>query len=208
MQNKENTSYSELTIDRVSGFSDGVMAIVVTILVLGIDIPTDHNFSSEGLISFLYKLETSLLAYVISFILGFIYWVQHYFMFHYLKYTTHKLNWINGFFLLAVSLLPFVSKVKTMYEFDFSAVFIYSIVHLCISGMLLVLWRYITTHQELQGEQIPSRLLKNYPKVLWIIPIVCIAANGVSIIDVHIGTYMFFIIPLVNILFFRYSKYT
>lgn len=204
MQNRENISKLRLSIDRVSGFSDGVIAIVVTILVLGIDIPDDHDFSSEGLISFLIKLQPSFLAYAISFILGLIYWMQHFYMFHFLKYTTTKLNWINGFFLLAISLLPFVSKVKTLYEFDFSVVLVYSLMHMIISIMLLILWAYIYKHEELLGEQIPEKLFKNYQRFLLLVPVVCIAAIGVSIIDVHIGTFMFFIIPLANLLFFRH----
>lgn len=196
----------KFTVDRVNGFSDGVMAIVVTILVLGIDIPSDHDFSDAGLKSFFHKLESSLLAYVISFALGISYWVQHYFMFHFVKYTSNKLIFLNAFFLLSITLLPFVSKVKTLYEFDFHAVLIYSIVQFIISVSMLILWRYIIKHDELQGEQISAPLERNFTLLLLVMPLVCVLTVVISIFSVHVGTLLFFIIPLFNILFYANRK--
>ena len=42
-----------LTLDRLNGLSDGVVAIVLTLLVLGVDVPPQHNFSQDGLLPFL-----------------------------------------------------------------------------------------------------------------------------------------------------------
>ena len=52
----------KIQIDRLNAFSDGVLAIVITILVLGIDIPENHDFNVESLIDFFVKLEPSLIA--------------------------------------------------------------------------------------------------------------------------------------------------
>ena len=203
---KENTRNPRFTIDRVNGFSDGVLAIVITILVLGIDIPMDHDFSDAGLRSFFHKLEFSLLAYVISFSLGVVYWMQHYFMFHFIKHSSNKLIWLNALFLLAITLLPFVSKVKTLYEFDFHAVLIYSIVQFSISGSLLIPWHYIIKHIELQSEPFPPHVVKNFTMLLLVMPLVCILAVGISIFNVHIGTLVFLLIPIINVLFYWQRK--
>ena len=42
-----------LGLDRLNALSDGVIAIVITILVLGIEIPDDHRFTEQGLLAFL-----------------------------------------------------------------------------------------------------------------------------------------------------------
>jgi uncharacterized membrane protein len=203
---EEKLGQPKFTADRLNGFSDGVLAIVVTILVLGIDIPTDHDFSDAGLESFFHKLESSLLAYVISFALGISYWVQHYFMFHFVKYTSSKLIFLNAFFLLSITLLPFVSKVKTLYEFDFHAVLIYSIVQFFISGSMLMLWRYVVNNDELLGEPISALVVRNFTFLLLAMPIVCVLTVVISIFSVYIGTLLFFIIPLINILFYANRK--
>lgn len=193
-------------IDRVNGFSDGVLAIVVTILVLGIDIPTDHDFSDAGLRAFLQELKPSFLAYIISFSLGVVYWIQHYFIFNFIKRATSKLIWLNALFLLFITLLPFISKVKTLYEFEFHAILIYSIVQFLISGSLLILWRYVIKHHELLSEPIPSLAIKNFTRLLLLMPVVSILAICISIFNVNIGTLVFLVIPLINILFYWQRK--
>lgn len=193
-------------IDRVIGFSDGVLAIVVTILVLGIDIPTDHDFSDAGLRAFLHELKPSLLAYIISFSLGVVYWIQHYFIFNFIKRTSGQLIWLNALFLLFITLLPFVSKVKTLYEFEFHAILIYSAVQFIVGGSLLILWRYVIKHDELLDEPIPSLAIKNFTRLLLLMPVVSVLAVCISIFNVHIGTLVYIIIPLTNILFYWQRK--
>ena len=56
MTEKISSISSRLTVDRLKGFTDGVLAIVITILVLGIDIPEDHKFSEQGLFAFLSRI--------------------------------------------------------------------------------------------------------------------------------------------------------
>lgn len=63
-------------VERISALSDGVIAIAITILVLGIDIPENHDFTEQGLMDFLAKLEPRLIAYTTSFILVAVYWIQ------------------------------------------------------------------------------------------------------------------------------------
>ena len=48
MVEKTSGEATRLTLDRLMAFSDGVIAIAITILVLGIDIPEDHSFSEKG----------------------------------------------------------------------------------------------------------------------------------------------------------------
>ena len=54
------------TPERLAAFSDGLLAIVVTILVLTINVP-EHEFSSAGILSFLAKTEHDILIYMASF---------------------------------------------------------------------------------------------------------------------------------------------
>ena len=74
-----------LTLDRLNALSDGVIAIVLTLLVLGIELPRDHSFSREGLLHFLMKIEYELTVYAISFILIASYWMQQNVMFHFFR---------------------------------------------------------------------------------------------------------------------------
>jgi hypothetical protein len=83
------------TVDRLKGLTDGVLAIVITILVLGIDIPEDHMFSEQGLVAFLLRISRDVLMYAVSFWLIGAYWVQHHAVFQYLRYCNRSLMWLN-----------------------------------------------------------------------------------------------------------------
>lgn len=86
------------SLDRCKALVDGVFAIVVTLLVLGIDVPTDHRFSEQGLVAFLERIGFDLLIYAVSFWLAGTYWVQHAAIMHFFRNGSRKLVWLNLFF--------------------------------------------------------------------------------------------------------------
>jgi uncharacterized membrane protein len=86
---------------RLEAFSDGVIAILITIMVLELKVPHDATWSA------LAELRPVLLAYVLSFIYLGIYWSNH----HHLIYATERVNgavlWANLHLLFWLSLVPF-----------------------------------------------------------------------------------------------------
>jgi uncharacterized membrane protein len=90
--------------DRVLALSDGVFAIVLTLLVLEIGVP--ENLATESLRSSLLELRPTLVAWVISFLITGMYWVGHRDLFNRVQSVNRDLVWLNLLFLLAVSLIP------------------------------------------------------------------------------------------------------
>ncbi len=90
--------------DRLEAFSDGVIAILITIMVLGLRSPSGSSLSS------LFHLYPLFLTYVMSFVYLAIYWNNH----HHLLQATHKINgtilWANMHLLFWLSLIPFVTS--------------------------------------------------------------------------------------------------
>ena len=86
--------------NRLEAFSDGVFAIIITIMVLGIHTPTGHHFSD------LTQLRPVFLSYLMSFVYVIIYWNNH----HYLLKTLERPNgltmWANSNLLFWLSLVP------------------------------------------------------------------------------------------------------
>lgn len=121
----------------------------MTLLVLGIDIPTEHSFTEEGLLSFFKKLEPSLIAYATSFVMVGIYWIQNHVMFNFLRYINRRLILLNLVFLFPITLLPFVAKVKALYRYDPLVVVIFSSAHIICGLLLMAMWAYIVSHPEL-----------------------------------------------------------
>lgn len=88
---------------RLEAFSDGVFAIIITIMVLELVPPHGHTFES------LLEVAPVFAAYVISFAYVGIYWNNHHHMFQVVEKVDGKVLWANLFLLFWLSLMPFVT---------------------------------------------------------------------------------------------------
>jgi uncharacterized membrane protein len=105
--------------DRLLAFSDGVLAIAITLLILEIKIPKhDDIVQAGGLYHYLYYIWPSYLSYVVSFLVIGIYWSNHHWLFTFMHKTNHIFNMIHIFFLMAVCFLPFSSAILGDYILD------------------------------------------------------------------------------------------
>jgi uncharacterized membrane protein len=86
---------------RLEAFSDGVIAIVITIMVLELKVP--HNESFEAV----FALWPVFFSYVLSFVYVGIYWNNHHHMLHMVQHVTGGILWANLHLLFWLSLLPF-----------------------------------------------------------------------------------------------------
>src|SRR5882757_5915391 len=92
-----------LTAGRMAALSDGVIAVVITIMVLELKIPERDLSDQEGL----RKVAPMLMIYALSFVEVGIYWVNHHYLIDDVKRVSHGLLWANLGFLLTLSLIPF-----------------------------------------------------------------------------------------------------
>ncbi len=88
---------------RLEAFTDGVIAVIITIMVLELKPP--HDATWEGLM----QDSHVFLSYVLSFVYVGLYWNNHHHMFHAVKHINGKVMWANLFFLFWLSLLPFTT---------------------------------------------------------------------------------------------------
>jgi uncharacterized membrane protein len=89
--------------NRMEAFSDGVLAIIITIMVLEIKVPHGSDFSD------LKPLLPVIISYVMSFVYLAIYWNNHHHMMHTVEKVTGGILWANLHLLFWLSLIPFVT---------------------------------------------------------------------------------------------------
>jgi uncharacterized membrane protein len=92
-----------MSADRLKAFTDGVLAIIVTIMVLELRVPHDAALSSLG------PVVPVLLSYVLSFVYLIIYWNNHHHLLHITGQVTGGILWANAHLLFWLSLIPFVT---------------------------------------------------------------------------------------------------
>ncbi|MGH2924901.1 MAG: TMEM175 family protein [Solirubrobacterales bacterium] len=120
---------AEVEFNRIVAFSDGVFAIAITLLVLGLTIPQGQ----PDLTGTLLGQEADLLAYVISFAVVGRVWIGHHRFFASLERFDGTLMGLNLVYLATVVLIPFTSAVLGDYESQTAAVVLYAINLACVS---------------------------------------------------------------------------
>jgi uncharacterized membrane protein len=89
---------------RLEAFSDGVIAIIITIMVLEFKAPAEADWSGLG------QISSGLLSYVLSFIYVGIYWNNHHHLFQAVSQVNGRVLWANLHLLFWLSLTPFVTS--------------------------------------------------------------------------------------------------
>lgn len=92
-----------MTTNRLEAFSDGVLAIAITIMVLEMKVPHGESWND------LLNLAPVFFSYVLSFIYVGIYWNNHHHMFHAVNKVNGKILWANLHLLFWLSMVPFVT---------------------------------------------------------------------------------------------------
>ncbi len=186
-----------LTLERLCALTDGILAVVITILVLGIDVPEDHSFTEQGLLAFFGRIQYHVLAYAASFWLIASYWLQHQSIFHYLRYCNRQLFWLNTLFLFPLTLVPFFVRVKSIYGAEARIVVVFGTAFIVCGLVLLALWRYAVSRPELlrlatiDGDVVRSMTLR-----ILIGPVISFVAIVLSFLNVYLGTVIFLSMPL------------
>ena len=88
---------------RLEAFSDGVIAVIITIMVLELKVPLGTDLSS------LIPLVPVFLSYVLSFVFVAIYWTNHHHLFHAVQHVDGAVLWANLYLLFWLSLVPFLT---------------------------------------------------------------------------------------------------
>ncbi len=136
---------------RVEALTDGIFAVVMTLLVLDVKLPNDLGTLTDAeLWSLLVSFEPKLSAYMISFIVSAVFWLGHHALMHRVQGVDRVFLWLNLAFLFSLTFLPFTADLIGEHPHVQTAVLLYGINLVVIVSLQLLLWRYLFAHPELQ----------------------------------------------------------
>ena len=107
--------------NRIDGFTDGVAAIIVTIMVLEMKAPHEPTWAA------LSETMPIAISYVLSFVAIAVYWVNHHHLMHATPSVNSRIMWSNFILLFFLSLVPFTTKWMGETNFDKIPVFLYAL---------------------------------------------------------------------------------
>jgi uncharacterized membrane protein len=126
---------------RLEAFSDGVIAIIITIMVLEMKVPHGTEFSD------LAPLLPVFLSYVLSFVNVGIYWNNHHHLLHTVKHVSGGILWANLHLLFWLSLMPFATGWMGENHFASLPVALYAFdLMMCAIAYVVLQLRIIATH--------------------------------------------------------------
>lgn len=103
---------SNPTSEQILFFSDAVIAITITLLMLEVRLPAGAGeLADPALLDALLATSGKLLGYVVSFLVIASFWISHHRKFHHIARTDGMLVWLNFLFLLTIGLIPFATSV-------------------------------------------------------------------------------------------------
>jgi uncharacterized membrane protein len=137
-----------MTTGRMEAFSDGVLAIIITIMVLELKLPDGSSVAALG------RAWPALLAYVLSFVYVAIYWVNHHHLLKTVDHVTGGILWANMDLLFWLSLLPFATRWMSVEHFALWPVVTYGVV-LDLAGIA-----YYVLQQVIIASQGPDSALR------------------------------------------------
>ena len=177
---------------RLEAFSDGVLAIIITIMVLEFKLPEGADYEA------LMPLIPKFLSYVLSFIYVGIYWNNHHHMMHTVNHVNGKILWANLHLLFWLSLIPFVTAWNGENHFAPFPMMLYGIILLMNGIAYFILQQLIL--KEHGKDSLLSKAIGNDFKgksspVFYIIAVLC--ANFYPIISggIYILVALMWLIP-------------
>lgn len=126
---------------RLEAFSDGVIAIIITIMVLEMRAPQGTSWASVK------PLVPKFLSYGLSFLFVAIYWVNHHHLLHTVKHVTSSIMWANVNLLFWLSLIPFATAWMGENNFEKVTVSAYAMLALlCGVAFTILQWAIVRSY--------------------------------------------------------------
>ncbi|OLP43412.1 TMEM175 family protein [Rhizobium oryziradicis] len=176
---------------RLEAFSDGVLAIVITIMVLELKVPVEASFA--GLIPSL----PLLLGYALSFVYVAIYWNNHHHLLTLASRVTPGVMWANMHLLFWLTLTPFVTEWMGKQSFQPEPIMAYGAVFsLCALAYHILQWQIgITTAHPERFKQAFGRDLKGV-----VSPVLYLMAIGLAYVSPYLSYGLFLLVALLWII--------
>lgn len=192
----ENTRKKPATFERdetvrIEAFSDGVFAIAITLLVLGIKVPTPHELGAGGSLgSTLIKQWPHYLAFVTSFVTILAKWVNHHRIFSFIQRTDHPFLYWNGLLLLFITFMPFPTTLLAEYLLHPEAKVagaVFAGTYVASAFAFKGLWHHASKNKRLLARNVDNREIRQITRQYRFGPLLYLAAFALSFVSVGVS---------------------
>jgi uncharacterized membrane protein len=162
-----------LSKHRIEGLTDGIFAIVMTLLVLELKVPELEHATNADIVAKLGTLGHQLFSFFLTFALAGLFWFLHHSSMQHIRHMTRPLILLNLSFLAFVSLLPFSAAMLGHYLRAPIALQIYYTNQLVVGLLLAAQWE-VARRGGLIADAITPGERMGIPFRLWSVPLACV----------------------------------
>lgn len=193
MKNLFNQTF---TTGRLLALTDGVYAIVITILVLDLHAPEKLGMTETSLVTDLQGQIPNFIAYLISFFIVAFHWIRHHWTLAPIEKCNFKTFWLNFLHLLFVTLIPYTAALIGRYERDAGAVmFFFGSIGLATLS-LLFLHRHVVTKTEWHGKDVTKEWTSPSWQVMYASLFFSLGSILIAFINVNAALAFWLLLPV------------
>ncbi len=185
----------ELRLNRTEAFSDGVFAIVVTLLVLELKVPILHDRASVSELNHrLVDLVPKFLSWLISFVIVCKFWLNHHHLLTFARHATYGMVWLNSIFLMGQAFIPFPTALMGEFPTNPLAVSLFGAVMAVNTLLFIALQSYIIGNllkPELVSAVVPHLTRKSFVGV-----VSYLLGAAATLFNVHVAFVLYALTPL------------
>jgi uncharacterized membrane protein len=134
----------EIGKNRIEALSDGIFAIVMTLLILELHVPNLPTAAANvEVTAALIALWPKFVSYLVAFVSLGVFWIAHHMMYHAIRRADRTLLWLNIAFFMCVSLLPFSTSVLNAFPRALIAPFLFGANLSLVGWLLFFQWTYV-----------------------------------------------------------------
>lgn len=186
-------------LDRIVFFSDAVIAIAITILVLDIKAPEVTTAELADLGRRMLMMWPEYLGYFVSFWVIALYWVAHHRCFRHIAKYDRRLIYLNFLFLMFVAFMPFPTSLLFTHPTEAISVALYAGTAAGMGFSLALLWLYASRRNFLTP-RLPEAVGYYIRLYLLLPPLVFAISAGVAFLSPAIGMYLWFLLIPIYVL--------
>jgi uncharacterized membrane protein len=157
--------------ERLGAFSDAVVAVIITIMVLELKAPEQASFAA------LASLWPTVLSYAVSYLFIAIIWINHHHLMRFVREATNRLIWLNFLHLFLVSFVPFATQWAARTRLSSAPVVIWALVFVCVDLAYLAFERAVMAQADCS--LVPEKA-KRQARLRSLITVAIFAAGGVA----------------------------
>ncbi|MGH7795315.1 MAG: TMEM175 family protein [Candidatus Binatia bacterium] len=184
----ETTAF-EIGKNRIEALSDGIFAIVMTLLILELHVPNlPPTAPNVEVAPALIALWPKFVSYLVAFVSLGVFWVGHHIMYHAIRRADRTLLWLNIIFFMFVSLLPFSTSVLNAFPRALIAPFLFGANLALVGWLLFFQWTYVSLRPGMLAAFVTSEYRATVKLRMLAVPVattltafVCFWSAGISV---------------------------